>query len=80
MVTVKLFGTLRLKTGCKSLKVDASTVSTVRQACDALAEATGFPSGEFRKCIIVINDAPTKLSAPLEDGDELTFFSPSGGG
>lgn len=77
MVTIKLFGTLRLKTGCKGLEAD---ISTVREGCDLLADVTGFPPKEFRKCITVVNGTQAKLTAPLKDGDELSFFSPSGGG
>ena len=77
MVKIKLFGTLRLKTGCKGIEVD---VSTVKEGCEALSEATGLPFKEIKKCITVVNGAQAKLSAPLQDGDELAFFSPSGGG
>lgn len=77
MVTIKLFGTLRLKTGCKGIKAE---VSTVKEGCEALAEATGLSYKEIKKCITVVNGAQTKLSAPLQDGDELALFSPSGGG
>lgn len=77
MVTIKLFGTLRLKTGCKGIEAD---VSSVKEGCEALAETTGLPFKEIKRCIIVVNGTQSKLSAPLQDGDELAFFSPSGGG
>lgn len=77
MVTIKLYGTLRLKTGCRSIKAAASTV---KEGCEAISEATGIPFKEVKKCITVVNGTQTKLSAPLQDGDELALFSPSGGG
>lgn len=77
MITIKLFGTLRLKTGCKGLEAD---VSDIKGACGLLAEETGLAAKEFRKCVIAVNGKPSKLSTPLQDGDELAFFSPSGGG
>lgn len=77
MVTIKLYGTLRLKTGCRSIEAD---VSTVKEGCEALSEATGLPFKEIKRCITVVNGTQTKLSAPLQDGDELALFSPSGGG
>ena len=77
MVTIKLFGTLRLKTGCKGLEAD---VSTVKEGCEALSEVTGLPFKEIKRCIIVVNGKQSKMSAPLQEGDELAFFSPSGGG
>ena len=77
MVTIKLFGTLRLKTGCKALTAEASDV---KAACALLEKETGLPAGEFRKCVIAINGKPCKNSAALQEGDEVAFFSPSGGG
>lgn len=77
MVTIKLFGTLRIKTGCKGLEAD---ISTVGDACTLLAESTGLSPKEFKKCIAVINGTQAKLNSTLSDGDELAFFSPSGGG
>ena len=77
MVTIKLFGTLRLKTGCKGLEAD---ISSVKEGCMALSDATGLPYKEIKKCIAVVNGKQSKLSTPLQDGDELAFFSPSGGG
>ena len=77
MVDIKLFGTLRLKTGFKGLQAD---VSTVKEGCEALSKATGLPFKEIKRCIIVVNGTQSKFSASLRDGDELAFFSPSGGG
>ena len=77
MITIKLFGTLRLKTGCKALTAE---VSDVKAACELLAKETGLSAKEFRKCVIVVNGKPCKNSAPLQEGDEVSFFSPSGGG
>lgn len=77
MVTIKLFGTLRLKTGCKALTAD---VADVKAACRLLAEETGMAAKDFRKCVIAVNGKPCKISAALQEGDEVSFFSPSGGG
>jgi len=77
MVTIKLFGTLRLKTGCK---VVTAEVSDVKAACQLLAEETGLAAKEFRRCVIAVNGKPSKNSAVLQEGDEVSFFSPSGGG
>lgn len=77
MVTIKLFGTLRLKTGCKAIDAD---VSTIKEGLEVLSETTGLSYKELKQCITVVNGAQAKLSAPLRDGDELALFSPSGGG
>jgi len=77
MVTIKLFGTLRLKTGFKSIETD---ISSVREAWQVLSDETGLPAKEFKKCIVSVNGKQSKTSAGLQEGDELAFFSPSGGG
>lgn len=77
MVKVKLFGTLRLKTGFKETEAD---ISAVKEVWPILAKATGLPAKEFKKCVIAVNGKPCKASVKLSDGDELTLFSPSGGG
>ena len=77
MVKIKLFGTLRLKTGFNEMEAD---ISSIREAWVLLAQETDIPAREFRKCIIALNGVPCKASAKLSDGDEITLFSPSGGG
>jgi len=77
MVTIKLFGTLRLKTGFKQIEAD---ITSVREAQQILGEHTGFPAKEFKKCVMALNGTPCKSSAKLSDGDILTFLSPAVGG
>ena len=77
MVKIKLFGTLRLKTGFKGTEAD---ITSVKEAWQLLSDATGLPVREFKKCIISVNGRQSKASAQLQEGDELAFFSPSGGG
>lgn len=77
MVKIKLFGTLRLKTGFKETEAE---ITSVKQAWSILAAETDIPAKEFKKCIIALNGKPCKASARLSDGDVLTLFSPSGGG
>lgn len=77
MVTIKLFGSLRLKTGFKEMQAYASSVS---EACGLLARATGYDKKEFKNCLFVINGRHAKYSSALNEGDELILMSPSGGG
>lgn len=77
MVKIKLFGTLRLKTGFREMEAD---ITGIREAWPLLSDATGIPAKEFKKCITAVNGKPCKTSAKLNDGDELSLFSPSGGG
>ena len=52
----------------------------MRDACRLLSKATGFPEKEFKNCMFMINGKNAKYSSKLEDGDELVFLTPSGGG
>jgi molybdopterin converting factor small subunit len=77
MVKIKLFGTLRLKTGCKEFDAD---IKSIKEAYGVLAQHTGLKEKEFKQCVVAVNGSPAKLSTPLQEGDEIAFFSPSGGG
>ena len=77
MVTIKLFGSLRLRTGCKGLEAN---VATVKGACELLSAETGHNLKDFRNCVFMINGKPGKLSSPLKDGDELVLLAAAGGG
>ena len=77
MVRIKLFGVLRLKTGFKETEAN---VSSAREACEIVSRATGWDGKDLKRCIFMVNGKQSKLSAALQDGDELVLMSPSGGG
>ena len=77
MVTIKLFGSLRLKTGCKGLEAD---VADVKAACQLLADTTGYNIKDFKRCVVMINGKQAKHSSRLSDGDELVLMAAAGGG
>ena len=77
MVKIKLFGSLRLKTGLKELDAD---ICRVKDAFPLLAEATGHKEKEFKQCVMLINGKQVNANATLADGDELDLLTPSGGG
>ena len=80
MIKIKLFGSLRLKTGCKGLEADSQNIKTVKEACALMAEAPGMTLAEYKNCVIMLNGKQAKISAKVSDGDELVFLAPSGGG
>lgn len=80
MIKIKLFGSLRLKTGCKGLEADSKDVRTVKEACVLMADTTGMTLAEYKNCVIMLNGKQAKISSKLSDGDELVFLAPSGGG
>lgn len=77
MVTVKMFGPLRLKTEFKNFSAE---LHSVREACAEMEKRTGFPEKEFKACVFMVNGTPAKIRTKLKDGDELVFLAPSGGG
>ncbi len=77
MVTVKMFGPLRLKTEFRDF---CAELHSVRDACTLMAERTGLPEKEFRACVFMVNGVSANLRTKLKDGDELVFLAPSGGG
>ena len=48
MVTIKLFGTLRLKTGFKGMEAD---ITSVKEAWQLLSDKTGLPVREFKNAL-----------------------------
>ncbi len=78
MVKIKMFGSLRLKTGFKGKEAD---VKTIPEACELIAKETGWDVKELKGCIFCVNGVMNaKISTKLKDGDELIFMAPSGGG
>ena len=77
MVKIKLFGSLRLKTGLKELDAD---ISRVKESFPLLAEASGLKEKDFKQCVMLINGKQVNANAKLVDGDELDLLTPAGGG
>ena len=84
MVSVKLFGLLRLDTGLRQLEAEAKSVKELYPIL--LAEAkkarpdTKVTAGDIDGCIVVINGKQGKKSSPLKDGDQVSLMSPVCGG
>jgi molybdopterin converting factor small subunit len=82
MITVKFFGTYRLKSVKGELRLNAGTVKQVLvdigQNCPELSEQ------ELKQAILFVNKQQItgrrRLSMRLKDGDELVLISPMCGG
>ena len=77
MVTIKIYGTLRLKCGLGQME---AYTGSIKDACRILALATGTPEKEFKHCTFAVNGKKVPFGTSLKDGDELVFLAPSGGG
>ena len=76
MITVKLYGLLRIESGIKELKLEARTVTDVFQA---LAEK-GLSPKELNACLVLINGTSANRRSKLKNGDTVILMSPVAGG
>ena len=84
MVTVKLFGLLRLDTGIRELSAD---VPDVRSLYPLLIEEAGkrkpgysLKARDLDGCFVLVNGVQKNKRTRLKDGDTVTFMSPVSGG
>ena len=84
MVTVKIFGTLRLDSGVKELHVEADSVPELTRQVYAeamrLKPDSGIRMKDVKGCMVVVNGKRVRPNAKLHDGDEIMLVPASGGG
>ena len=76
MITVKLYGLLRIESGIKEKQLKAATV---KEVLDILA-AHGIPQKELNRCVILVNGSSANNRRKLADGDTVVLMSPVAGG
>ena len=76
MITVKLYGLLRLDSGIKEKQLEATTV---KQVLEALADC-GIPQKSLNSCVILINGSSASKRSKLTHGDTVVLMSPVAGG
>ena len=76
MITVKLYGLLRIESGIKEKRLTASTITEV---LEQLAQC-GLSKKDLDGCIILINGKSAKKRSKLTDGDTVVLMSPVAGG
>ena len=76
MITVKLYGLLRIESGIKEAQLDAKTV---KEALEQLA-AFGIDRSALNGCVILINGSSANRRSKLMPGDTVVFLSPVAGG
>lgn len=81
MIKVLFFASYRERLGCSELLLD-STASTILDLKTELAERGEIWKDVLldRKTLVAVNQAISKESTPLSDGDEVAFFPPVTGG
>ena len=76
MITVKLYGLLRVESGIKERKIEAATVKDVLQ--DLAGQ--GISQKDLSGCLILINGKTAIKKSVLHDGDVVQLMSPVAGG
>ena len=76
MITVKLYGLLRIESGIKEKQLDAKTMKEVfRQLEDC-----GISQKDLSGCVILVNGNSANKRSKLTDGDTVVLMSPVAGG
>ena len=76
MITVRLYGLLRLDSGIREMQMDASSVKDVLQALSD----RGIPKSKLDGCVILINGISANKRSRLADGDTVVLMSPVASG
>ena len=75
MITVRLYGLIRLETGIKELQVQADSVKTLQK------ELTRWvPEEKIKGCVLIVGGKPANSRTKLQDGDEVMLMPPMAGG
>ena len=76
MITVKLYGLLRIESGIRKKQLEASNV---KEVLDTLAYC-GIPRKDLNSCVILVNGNSASKRSKLADGDTVVLMSPVAGG
>ena len=76
MITVKLYGLLRIDSGIKERNIEAGSINDVFQ--DLMNQ--GIPRKALTGCVILVNGKTARKRTILHDGDVVTMMSPVAGG
>ena len=76
MITVKLYGLLRLESGIKEKQMEASDV---KEVLEVLAEC-GISKKDLNGCVVLVNGNSANKRSKLTDGDTVVLMSPVAGG
>ena len=76
MITVKIYGLLRIESGIKEKQMEAAAV---KEVLDALADH-GISKKDLNSCVILVNGNSANKRSRLLDGDTVVLMSPVAGG
>ena len=76
MITVKLYGLLRIESGIRERQIEAERASDVLE--DLVMQ--GIHRKKLKGCILLVNGKPGTKRMKLNDGDVVQLLSPVAGG
>ncbi|MBQ1170716.1 MAG: MoaD/ThiS family protein [Oscillospiraceae bacterium] len=76
MITVKLYGLLRIESGIKEKQLEAASVKEVLETLTGF----GISAKDLTGCIILVNGKNAGKRSKLDDGDTVVLMSPVAGG
>ena len=76
MITVKLYGLLRIDSGIREQSMEAAAMKEVFSHLIGL----GISKTELKGCMILINGKPANKRSQLHDGDVVQLLPPVAGG
>lgn len=75
MITVKLFGLVRLETGIKELQIDAANVKELKREL-----SRHIPEEKIKGCVLLINGKQASRFTKVKEGDQVMLMPPVAGG
>ena len=76
MITVKLYGLLRIESGIREKQLEAAAVKEVLEQLAGF----GIDRKDLQGCVILINGKSANKRSKLTDGDTVVLMSPVAGG
>ena len=76
MITVKLYGLLRIDSGIKERKIEAAAMKDVFQDL----RQQGISQKALNGCLILVNGKSANKRSSLQDGDVVQLMPPVAGG
>lgn len=74
MIKVHIYGVVRLKTKVSYFETNVSTLEELKGIIP------GISRKEANDLVVLVNGKPAKRRMKFEDGDEVSFLAPAGGG
>ena len=78
MITVKLYGLLRLDTGLRELDLEAATVAELYARLPEKTER--ITKKDLEGCVLLVNGKVSSRRTKLADGDMVQLMPPVAGG